>query len=235
MTIAIIQSDPLVPPGLVTEALTRAGVAFRIIHAHGGQALPLPATLSGAVVLGGTMCALDTENYPFIEGVNAFIAQGLAADLPLLGICLGGQLMARVAGGRVHAGQNGERGLCRIQQTGCDAPLLAGLPSSFLSFQWHDDSFDPPPGAPVLAGTQACPHQAFRAAPRAYGLQFHPEVTPEIAAGWSRLSPGSAHHIDTLARHWPAYRSASLMLLNNFIRRVLPSDGQATANDAWLE
>ena len=223
MTIAIIENDPLVPPGLVVEALERAGRPYRIVHAHGGEPLPPPPTITGTVVLGGTMCAMDTEAHPFLTDVKAFMAGGLLADLPMLGICLGGQLLAEVAGGRVHRNRNSEKGVRQIQRTGTPSDLFAGLPMEFVSFHWHDDAFDPPPGAPVLARTAICPHQAFQAGPRAYGLQFHPEVTREIVTTWSEKTGAPPEHIHSLKQNRSAYRTASLAILDNFLRRVCPA------------
>lgn len=224
MTIAIIQNDPLVPPGLLLEALGKTGHACHIVEAHSGEHLPLPTAVTGAVVLGGTMCALDTLEYPFLREVKGFIAQSLATGLPLLGICLGGQLMADVAGGQVARNRHQEKGVRRIHRCGPETDLFFGLDQEFISFHWHDDAFDPPPGAPVLARTAACPHQAFQAGPRAFGLQFHPEATPEIVAGWSAQTPGTEHFLTALKERWAAYRKDSLALLTNFLQRICQMD-----------
>lgn len=223
MTIAIIQNDPLVPPGLVVEAVEQSGHPWCIIDAHGGDPLPSPAAIAGTVVLGGTMCALDTDRHPFLQTVKAFMAEGLRTDLPILGICLGGQILAEVAGGRIHRHRNSEKGILKIQTTGGHAHLFAGLPPEFTSFLWHDDAFDPPPGAPVLARTATCPHQAFQAGPHTYGLQFHPEVTREIVATWSENAGGQPEYLDSLEQNWPAYQTASRMLLGNFLNHLSPT------------
>ena len=220
MTIAVIQNDPKVLPGLVMKAVRRAGLPTRCIDAHGGEPLPETEALTGAVVLGGTMCALDEGRHPFLRGVRGFMARALRTGLPLLGICLGGQILAEVAGGRVYRNRHGEKGIRQIQCTGPPTALFQGIGEAFIAFHWHDDSFDPPPGAPVLARTAACPHQAFQAAPRAFGLQFHPEVTPEIAAVWASTSGAPSPEVDELQRHWPEFEAVSLTLLDNFFRLV---------------
>jgi GMP synthase-like glutamine amidotransferase len=137
--------------------------------------------------------------------------------LPLLGICLGGQLLAEVCGGRVHPQRQGEHGLQPVSLTaeGRHDPLFTGIPSSFTVFEWHNDSFDIPPSALHLVSSSACPGQVFRCR-NAYGLQFHPEVEPAIVNEWAGALE-KRRHADEFARHYSDLRRISLQLLNNFL------------------
>jgi GMP synthase-like glutamine amidotransferase len=138
--------------------------------------------------------------------------------MPVLGICLGGQLLADALGGRATARSRGERGVRRIslsREGECD-PLFAGLPNPFVSFQWHYDSFDLPASAIHLASTGTCPGQAFRCQ-NAYGLQFHPEVDEPIIAGWCRRAGVDDAAVKEFREVHGAYQAASRKMLQNFL------------------
>jgi len=166
----------------------------------------------------------DTAEYPFLARVTGFIGDVVAAGLPYLGICLGGQLLAHVLGAPVATGARGEKGTFTVTLTpeGEHDPLFAGIPSPFVTFQWHNDTFAIPVGATLLASSPACPHQAFRFGSRAWGLQFHPEVTREIVAAWVRWSPETAplagRFMEEFMAAEPAFRAASRRILGNFLR-----------------
>lgn len=158
------------------------------------------------VVLGGPIGAYDGALYPFLETEIRLIAARLAADTPLLGLCLGAQLMARALGARVAPNPAGrEIGWSPLTLTpaGTASPLgeLAGTPV----LHWHGDMFDLPPGCLSLAATELTPHQAFRQG-RALGLQFHPEVT---ARGLERWLIGHAAELSVAGLSVPALRAAT--------------------------
>lgn len=166
----------------------------------------------------------DEALHPFLVVVKSFIRETLAAGVPYLGICLGGQLLADILGGVVTSGRSGEKGTLSVMLTpaGCDDPLFAGIPASFVTFQWHNDTFAIPAGGTLLASSSACPHQAFRVGERAWGLQFHPEVTAEIIAAWARWSEETAPRGDRFVVEFtasePSFRETSRRLLLNFLR-----------------
>ena len=121
----------------------------------------------------------------------------MRAGTPFWGACLGVQLLAASLGGRVYAGPEPEVGLLPVTLT-ADAladPVFAGLPRELLTLQWHGDTFDLPPGAVRLAGSPAYPNQAFRFGERAYGVQFHLEVTPAMAQEWAQV-PEYGEYLD---------------------------------------
>jgi GMP synthase (glutamine-hydrolysing) len=217
---ALIENDPLCPPGACAALLTELGYPFRTIAAHLDESLPDPATLTGIIVLGGEMGVHDTELFPHLERVRAFMSQALATGTPLLGICLGGQLLAQVAGGQVNSpSMHAEQGICRVSLNaeGALDTLFLGVAPPFVTFQLHNDSFTVPPGAVLLAGSPACPAQAFRLAGRAYGVQFHSEVDRDIVSGWDALSTPASDHLAAFLRAEAPFQAASRTILSNFI------------------
>lgn len=215
MLIHIIQLDDRVPPGLVSEFFDMRGVNYQVVNPSAGDPLPLARDCRAVVMLGGYMGVTDTQAYPYLLGVKAFIVDLLERNIPLIGICLGGQLLAEALGARVAAGMRGERGLVRVQMTeqGASDPLFAGIPPHFTTFQWHNDSFDLPAHASHLAFSDACPGQAFRYG-NAYGLQFHPEVDRGIVQRWS----GDCALVVSLDAVAAEFRYTSFRLWANFLK-----------------
>jgi GMP synthase-like glutamine amidotransferase len=221
----IIQNDPEVPPGNFNDTLTELDVPSRIIHPYAGNALPPAGDIAACIVLGGSMGVHDTERHPFLVGVKGFIGSCLRNETPLLGICLGGQLLADLLGGVVIAGSpHGEKGTLPVTLTGEGEkdPLFAGVPREFISFQWHNDSFDVPAEGVHLASSPACPAQAFRFGSRAWGTQFHPEVNRSIVESWARwtdeTAPMAESYVADFLLSERSYLEVSRKLLVNFLR-----------------
>lgn len=151
-----------------------------------GEALPDPAQADGLIFMGGPMSAND--DLPFLQREIAILREALGRGQPVLGVCLGSQLLARAAGARVHANPCKEIGWFDIQLTAAGAadPLLGELGARRSVFHWHGETFDLPAGAEWLAFSEACRHQAFRLGANAYGVQFHLEVTPQMIEDWQR-------------------------------------------------
>ena len=158
-----------------------------------------PRALAGLVVLGGPMNVDQTDRYPYLADEVGFIRQALDAELPLLGICLGSQLLAKTLGARVYPGSRKEIGWYTVQPTpeAANDPLFRHFGPDEIVFQWHGDTFDLPAGAVCLASSNLFAHQAFRIGQRAYGLQFHVEVTPQMIEDWLS-EPGGCQEISQL-------------------------------------
>lgn len=210
--VAIIQNDSRVPPGLCS-----AGCQAQIVHAYEYQPFPAVHELDAVVILGGYMSFDDDEQYGYLRAVKKFMAAVLAAEVPLLGICLGGQMLADVLGSSVYHQRSQEKGLSTLQLTaaGCADPLFATLPETLIAFQWHNDSFAVPKGATQLAYSENCSAQAFRYQ-NACGVQFHPEVTPAIVNSWCRDHGGCADIASAFAAAYDQHSQLYRRLLHNF-------------------
>jgi len=174
--------------GYLGEALERGGISFRYIDAEALTREGPQLRADALIVLGGPMGAYDLEKHPCLAGEIELIRQRLQARRPVLGICLGAQLLAAAAGARVYRGASGvEIGWAGVEltQAGLLDPLWAGFPRRFTSFHWHGDTFDLPNGAELLARSDRYV-QAFRLGRHAYGVQFHPEVVPPQLKDWIR-------------------------------------------------
>jgi GMP synthase-like glutamine amidotransferase len=221
----IIQNDPEVPAGNFNETIGNLNIPCRTVHPYAGEALPAAGAVSAAIVLGGAMGVHDTNRHPFLAQVKDFIGECIRLETPFLGVCLGGQLLADVLGGRVTINSPcREKGTLAVRLTAAGErdPLFAGVSREFVTFQWHNDAFEIPAGGTLLASSAACPGQAFRYGPCAWGTQFHPEVDRAIVDCWARWTKRTAPLADELVaafiREEQAYLELSRLLLGNFLK-----------------
>lgn len=183
----VFQHAPSEPLGVLDPMLRRWG--FRIRYANFARDPGLELDLSryhGLVVLGGPMNVDQAGLYPHLNTEIAAIREALRQGVPVLGICLGAQLLAAALGARVRPNRVREIGWYRLQpapQASQDR-LFRHFDGSQHVFQWHAYTFDLPPGAVHLASTGSCEHQAFRYGERAYGLQFHLEADERLIQRW---------------------------------------------------
>jgi GMP synthase (glutamine-hydrolysing) len=176
---------PLVGPGVFADAVEARGHRLVEWSPAVRTAPPRPPEEYGAViVLGGAMHVDQEEQHPWLREEDALLRRLLESGTPVLGVCLGAQLLAKAAGARVGLASEPEIGWRRVELTGAgaDDPVVGGLPRSFEAFQWHYYAFELPDGADQLARTSAS-LQAFRLG-RAWGVQFHPEVTRAQVRRW---------------------------------------------------
>lgn len=166
--------------GTLTPILEQAGYTITYLEAGYDNLRNLEAKSPDLlIVLGGPIGAYDDVNYPFIRDEIKLLKDRLQADLPVLGICLGAQLMARALGASVYPSGHQEIGWAPVALTeaGQRSPLDALASNQTSMFHWHGDTFDLPEAATLLASTPICQHQAFAIGRNSLGLQFHPEVT----------------------------------------------------------
>jgi GMP synthase-like glutamine amidotransferase len=194
----VIVPEATAPAGLVGETLVGAGASYDTIlpverfASRAPFSYPgIPADIgsyAGLIVLGGPMSANDTAKYPFLADTMRLVRKFAAADRPVLGICLGAQVIARAFGGEVYRMDRLESGFYTMETTaeGRRDPVFSALGGTITSFQNHFEAVRNVPGATALATGGACPAQAFRIGRATYATQFHPEVTIDIVREWIR-------------------------------------------------
>ncbi len=187
--ILVLQHAESEDPGTLKDFFEGAGWGVRILH-MGAVPLRLLNLLNAGVVvsMGGPMNVYETDKYPFLKEEEEFLHNALQKKIPVLGICLGAQILAKVCGAKVEKATQKELGWYNIALTeeGAKDPLFGGIASPFSAFQWHEDTFAVPAGGTLLATGKPCCNQAFRFGPNAYGLQFHIEVTTPTIESWVR-------------------------------------------------
>lgn len=168
--------------GTIERALRGAGHSFKYLRTFEGEAVPPDAGIfRGLVIMGGPMGVYEYAKYPFLKDEMKLIENFLNEGKPILGVCLGSQLLASALGAEVKKGQRKEIGWYPIHlNANAEADtLLKGQPDSFTAYHWHGDIFDLPANAEPLASSDLTALQAFRHGKNAYGLLFHMEVTRE--------------------------------------------------------
>jgi len=187
MKALIIKHNPTEGGGFFEDILREKGWTQQVLPLYAGEELPSSwDDYDLVLVMGGPMSANDEEQYPFLKKELPFIRQGLILGKPVLGICLGAQLMAKSLGAKVYPGPHKEIGWYFLSQSPSARtdPSFSLLDPCFLVFQWHGETFDLPEEGIGLAGNEAYPQQAFRIGEWAYGLQFHFEVTGAMIKTW---------------------------------------------------
>lgn len=178
---------PQEPMGALEDILRQAGVEFRYVDLFQEvpDRLPLDEA-SGLVILGGPMNVDEVDRYAHLGVEVEWIREGLRRELPMLGLCLGAQLMAKALGARVYPNGVKEIGWYELEllRAAESDPLFAGCAPSQTVFQWHGDTFDMPPGAVPLARSALCANQAFRYGRCAWAFQFHIEMTAPMIEDW---------------------------------------------------
>jgi GMP synthase (glutamine-hydrolysing) len=179
-------------PGLIAQAASQRGIELQLCHPYRGEPLPSWEEIDGLVVMGGPMGVQDTAEHPHLAREIELIAAMVRTGRPVLGVCLGAQLMAHSLGAKVYRGEQAEIGFGSVSLTpaGRNDPVLGSFGAEILPVvHWHQDTFDLPDDALWLARSALYPHQAFRVGECAYAFQFHVEVNRELAEAWRAHLP----------------------------------------------
>lgn len=189
-------------PGTIADVARDHGITLEVIALHEGAAVPPVDGVDGVVVMGGPMGALDDHKHAFLADERALLADCVAREIPVLGVCLGAQLLAAALGADLYRLGESEISVAfaRVTAGGFDDPVMStpsrlGLlttvdPELIEVVHWHRDTHDLPNGAVRLARTGRTPNQAFRVGSNAYGFQFHVEASEQ----W----------VEAASPHWPA-------------------------------
>lgn len=179
----VLQHHPAENLGTISDALEGAALAWQYVRIYDGH--PVPADMKGAgglIVMGGPMGVYQTERYPFLRDEMTLIQDAVKQGRPVLGVCLGAQIVAAALGAKVEKNPRGkEIGWypVRLEAAAQEDRIFKGNAETIMPFHWHGDFFELPPGATSLATSDKTPCQAFRHGANVYGLQFHIEVTRE--------------------------------------------------------
>jgi len=228
----VFQHSAREPLGVFDPMLRRAGFRIRYVNfSRQPDQKPDVSRYNGLIVLGGPMNVDQADRFPHLTTEIAAIRDALALGIPILGICLGAQLLAAALGANVRPHTVREIGWYPLNPT-ADAgkdPLCRHLGGQQHVFQWHAYTFDLPDGAVHLASTPTCPNQAFRHGDRAYGLQFHLEADEHLIQRWLHVpdyrseaeSAGPEHHLDRILHdthsHSPQALTLSARVFGEFI------------------
>lgn len=180
MNVHVLQHVPFEGLGSIAPWLQARSARISHTRFYESPVLPDLATIDLIIAMGGPMSVNDEADLPWLISEKEFLRSAIQLGIPVLGICLGAQLIASALGASIHPGKHREIGWFDITSVPSPSHTFHFPPTATV-FHWHGETFDLPPGAIHLARSAACEHQAFQIGPNVIGLQFHLETTPESA------------------------------------------------------
>lgn len=216
----VIRPDPLDELDRFGTWFVEQGLALRVVRPYAGEPVPDQLEEDGLVVLGGHMSAWAIDEYPWLEDICQLLRTAVTRSRPVLGICLGGQLLALAHGGRVVPGDAGEEaGVVTVDwrpESHAD-PVFSNLPSPFVAGAMHHDMIAQLPSGSVWLGqNRTYPHQAFRVGSCAWGVQFHPEASASLYEAWAEAAAAGA--------------DADVAMLERTVKQFRELDDEVTAS-----
>ena len=233
MRVLVLQHIACEPPGVFEDVLRERGAELHRVELDEGEPLPDWRGLDAIVAMGGPMSVNDEDRLPWLAEEKRAIGEAVRAGTPFWGVCLGVQLLAASLGAAVYPGPAPEVGVLPVELTldGLVDPVFESLPHEVLTLQWHGDTFDLPHDAVRLAGSPAYPNQAFRVQ-KAYGVQFHLEVSAEMAREWAEVPEyvasleqtlgveGAPRFLEAIEEHADTMGAAGRALFERWVDRV---------------
>ncbi len=222
MTVLIIVHVESEGPGTLGAFLESSGATVRPARVYAGEPLPENIDdLDAIISMGGPMNVYEEDKCPFLRDETILLQKAIEANRPVLGICLGAQMIAKASGARVVRSPKEEIGWGKIFVTdmGREDLLFSGLPATLDVLQWHGDMFEIPEAGALIATGDDCPNQAFRYR-NAFGLQFHVEVTGEILAEWFKDSPDLDKILRTYDQLKPEFDRHAQQIFKNFVSTI---------------
>lgn len=231
MRVLVFQHVAAEHPGSFRDFMRADGVLWDPVELDEGETIPALDGYDALMVFGGPMDVWQEEEHPWLIAEKAAIRDWMAAGKPYLGVCLGHQLLADALGGKVGLMPQPEVGVTEVSLTeaGQASPLFEGLPPTFPTLQWHGAAvLELPAGAKVLAENAHCPIQALQVGPRAFGIQYHVELTDETVPEWGDITeyrcaleaitgPGGQAVLEAATREKvPVFRAVAQQLYRNF-------------------
>jgi GMP synthase (glutamine-hydrolysing) len=228
MRVLSVTHGPTVPGGVFDEAVEAAGHRLERWQVPDGGTPDPAASYDAVMVFGGSMHPDQDDRFHWLAHEERFLQDVLAEEVPVFGVCLGAQMLARAAGAGVRPARMAEIGWLDVSLTpaGAADPVLAALPPTATVFQWHHYTFEIPPGGAELARSEIC-SQAFRLGERAaWGIQFHAEVTGAMASSWIEEDPGdppmpASELLAESERRMPESNAQGRALADAFLREAV--------------
>jgi GMP synthase-like glutamine amidotransferase len=223
--VGVLQHFGVENSGVYGDALLEVGHRLTTVALFSGGEVPAVDRFDAWIVLGGPMNVDEADQHAWLEPERVLLRELIAADRPVLGVCLGAQQIAKAAGGNVFAQRPKEIGLYPVEPTveAADDPLFRLFGNPQEVFQWHGDTWELPAGAVQLARSERYEQQAFRIGRRVYGLQFHLEFTPTIAANLAEACAGELAELpaDDAFEQFAGRLEEALAGQNELARRVI--------------
>jgi len=236
MRILVFQHIAIEHPGILRDFLAADGIAWDAVELDEGEAIPPLDGYDALWAMGGPMDVWEEAEHPWLVAEKRAIREAvIERGMPYLGLCLGHQLLGAALGGKVGKMKAPEVGILDVELTaaGRADPLFAGVAPRHAALQWHGAAVAVvPAGAVVLASSPVCPVQAMRVGTRAYGIQYHVELTAATVGEWGEI-PAYACSLDAVlgsgaltgldaeaARHMPAFNANARLLYENWMRVV---------------
>ena len=223
MNVHVLQHAPFEGLGRIRDWLDERGAQTRCTRLFAGDELPPPGGIDLLIAMGGPMSVNDEATLPWLAHEKQFVQEAVARGARVLGVCLGAQLIASALGSRVYPNRVKEIGWFPVRAAAPLPEFALRFPAEATVFHWHGETFDLPPGATLLASSEACTNQAFQVGEHVVALQFHLEITPESVAAMLQncsgdLTPAPFVQTEHALRNTPP---ESFSTANRMMRGVL--------------